>query len=212
MGSEFSSNADAIYRACCGESEDTATQNAIDQDERTNGVTPLDDFDFKDDEEQGLLSKSSSDALDSFLKHQFSDLTPEIIRAQGLDPIHELWTAESQGILFNVSIKLGPLIGLSQLVYDELDPDELEIKYNETLHLHTNITFNIKIRDGEALTLGLEATLALDPRGAAIDSIVEIPIQGKVRVEGLRLKCVISLHHSLDLEWNDRDKAIEGTL
>ena len=225
MGAQTSAFYDKI---CCGDSEDAndleselGPNNGNDNNDNNNdgnqypGDTPQDqlpDFTLPEEEQQrtALLTKKSNGALDSFLKHQFSELTPQIIKAQGLDPIEEVWKDEAKGLLFRASITLGPLSNLSQLTYDDLDLDELHIKYNEILHLNTNLYLSIKIRDTKSLNLGLKAEIGTNAKGNILD--LGIPAKGTVRVIGVRVKCTINLVHSLDIEWNDRNKSIEGIL
>ena len=212
MGQMWGTEID-IYRLCCGDTENAVTIREIELEVKYPDTNTPEFVDFESPEppvHTALLSQKSNGAIDSFLKHQFSELTPEIINALRLDPINEIWEKEVRGLIFRAALKLGPLSNLSQLKFDSVDLEEINIKYNETLHLNTNLSLAIKVRESEALLLGLSAEIGINPGGTQFD--VSHSVQGEVRVIGLRIECVINFVHSLDIEWDDVNKAIEGIL
>ena len=132
------------------------------------------------------------------------------MKARSLDPLDEVWEHHVRQMMFHAKLKLGPLTGLSRLIYDDLAMGRIDLKYTETLHLDSTLSVTLKMHEYDSIALGLEARIGVDDRGQI--SNLSIPAKGTVEVLGFQLKCLIGLDHALDIEWNAEQKAIEGTL
>lgn len=188
-----------LQRTCCGDSEDPEVLSQLQDEAKVEGEheatdSELANFLLEIEQEQRShpnLNKNASDALDSFLRHQFSEITPEVIMAGGLDPIEKVWTHSVRSLIFEASITLSTLRGLSNITFDELKVDDAELRYNETLSLNTIMFLTIKSRDSEPLSLDLEASIGINPRGNLFD--VAIPAEGRAYIHGATVQCAIGL-------------------